>query len=422
MFYIILAIRFLNQFGKQDFPMDFELSDQHKAIQKAAHDFAEKRLLPNRDSLKQQNEFPRPILKEMAELGFFGCAFPDKYGGTETGFLSQILIAEEIARVFMDVSFAFNMQCMTCPYTILNWGNDQQREKYVPDTIACKKIGYFGLTEPNAASDAAAISTTAEKQGDEYILNGSKIWITYAPFSDYGIVFARTSDDRYAGLSCFIVESDTPGVEIVEMKSKFLSGLSSPGEIFFDNCCIPAANLLGEEGQGFAMLSSALNYGRLTVAARSLGIGQACLDQMLIYADQREQFQRKIGNFQSVKSLIAETTVEIDAARLLVYRNGWLKDQGRSAFRESAYSKYFASEVTHRAAEAAMKIHGAYSFHEDYIIGDLYIAGALVTVAEGSSFIQRGIIADDALGWKDAERYAEFDKRYPVDFSGFLNQ
>ena len=383
--------------------MDFEFSSAHKAIKKAARDFAEKRLTPNRESLKKQNIFPRKILQEMAELGFFGCAFPEKYGGTETGFLSQVLIAEEITRAFMDVSFAFNMQCMTCPFTILNWGDDEQRERFVADTIACQKIGYFGLTEPNAASDAAAIETNAQKQGDEYILNGSKIWITYAPFSDYGIVFARTSDDRYQGLSCFIVESNRPGVKIVEMKSKFLSGLSSPGEIFFDNCRVPAENLLGAEGQGFAILSSALNYGRLTVAARSLGIGQACLDEMLFYADRREQFQRKIGTFQSVKSLIAETTVEIDAARMLVYRNGWLKDRGEAAFRESAYSKYFASEVTHRAAEAAMKIHGAYSFHEDFVIGDLYIAGALVTVAEGSSFVQRGIIADDALGWRDAE-------------------
>lgn len=401
--------------------MNFELSENHQSIKNAAIEFARKRILPQLADFKKKNVFPRDLLREMGELGFFGCVFPEKYGGTETGFLSQALIAEEISRVFFEVSFAFNMQCMTCPFTILNWGNDQQREQYVPDTIACKKIGYFGLTEPNAASDAAAIETVAIKQGDSYILNGSKNWITYAPFSDYGIVLARTGEDRYQGLSCFIVPSDTPGVKIVGMHSKYLSGLSTPGEIYFDDCRLPAENLLGEEGQGFAILSSALNYGRLTVAARSLGIGQACLDEMLFYADNRKQFQQKIGRFQSVKSLIAETAVEIEAARLMVYRNGWLKDQGKLAFRESSYSKYFASEVTHRAAEAAMKIHGAYSFHDEYRVGDLYIAGAVVTVAEGSSFIQRGIIADDALSWRDAERHASMDKRYPVDFSGFLN-
>ncbi len=399
--------------------MDFELSENHRSIRDVVSEFARKRLLPHRVAIKKENVFPLDLLKEMAELGFFGCTFPEKYGGTETGFLSQALIAEEISRVFFEISFAFNMQCMTCPYTILNWGTEDQCDQFVADTIACEKIGYFGLTEPNAASDAAAIETIATKQDDTYILNGSKIWITYAPFSDYGIVFARTGEDRYEGLSCFIVPSDLPGVHIVEMRSKYLSGLSSPGEIYFDDCRLPAENLLGEEGQGFAILSSALNYGRLTVAARSLGIGQACLDEMLFYADNRKQFQQKIGRFQSVKSLIAETTVEMEAARLLVYRNGWLKDRGKSAFRESAYAKYFASEVTHRAAEAAMKIHGAYSFHDEYRIGDLYIAGAVVTVAEGSSFIQRGIIADDALSWKDAERHAAFDKRYPVDFSKF---
>jgi len=396
--------------------MNFELSKEHAAIQKAAVDFGKKRILPIKKDLIAQGEFPKALIQEIGELGFLGGPIPAKYGGTETGFLSQVLIAEEITRVFMEISFIFNMQLMTCPFTILNWGNDAQREEYIEDTISCRKIGYFGLTEPNAASDAAAIETTAKKDGKHYILNGSKIWITYAPFSDYGIVFARTSPDRYKGLSCFIVNSDSPGVKIVEMKSKFLSPLSSPGEIFFDECRIPTKNLLGEEGSGFSMLSSALNYGRLCVAARSVGIAQACMDRAIMYADSREQFQKKIGEFQSVKNLIAESVVEIDAARMLVYKNAWMKDKGQTAFRESAYSKYFASEVAHRAAETAMKIHGAYSFHDEYDIGDLYIFGAMVIVAEGSSFVQKGIIADDALGWRKADRYAAIDQRYPVDF------
>jgi alkylation response protein AidB-like acyl-CoA dehydrogenase len=201
------------------------------------------------------------------------------------------------------------------------------------------------------------------------------------------------------------------------MESKFLSPLSSPGEMYFDDCRIPAEDLLGEEGQGFAILSSALNYGRLCVAARSVGIAKACLEKAVGYADTRKQFQKKIGHFQSVKSLIARSAVEIDAARMLVYKNAWLKDQGRTAFRESAYSKYYAAEVAHRAAEAAMKIHGAYSFHDEYEVGNLYMLGALVTVGEGSSFIQQGIIADDALGWRKADRYSKTDKRYPVDFA-----
>lgn len=201
------------------------------------------------------------------------------------------------------------------------------------------------------------------------------------------------------------------------MRSKFLSPLASPGELYFNDCRIPEENLLGREGQGFAILSSALNYGRLTVSARSLGIAWACLDKAITYADTREQFNRKIGEFQSIKNLIAETKVEIEAALLLVYRNAWLKDKGQIASRESAYAKLFAGEVCHRAAEMAMRVHGAYSFHEDYGVGDLYIAGALVTVAEGSSFIQKGIIADDALNWRDADRHATRDRRYTVNFT-----
>lgn len=398
--------------------MDFEMSEDHKAIKDAASNFATKRILPIRKNLKENDEFPKELLQEMGNLGFFGCVFPEKYGGTESGFLSQAVIAEEIARVFFEISFAFNMQCMTVPFTILNWGNDAQRQEYIESTITCRKIGYFGLTEANAASDAAAIETTAKKSNGLYTLNGSKIWITYAPFSDYGLVFARTGKHRYRGLSCFIVNSNTPGLEMVEMKSKFLCGLSSPGEIYLEDCEIPVESILGDEGLGFAILSSALNYGRLCVAARSVGIAQACLERALIYSNQREQFNRKIGEFQSIKSLIADVAVEIEAARILVYRNAWLKDSGKTAFRESAYAKYYASEVTHRAAEAAMKIHGAYAFHDEFDVGDLYIAGAMVTVGEGSSFVQRGIIADDALGWKDAERYADSDKRYLTHFRG----
>lgn len=397
--------------------MDFELSDEHKEIRETARRFAKKKILPNRKNLIKINEFPKILLQEMGDLGFFGCPFPKKYGGSEAGFFSQVLIAEEITRVFMEISSAFNMQCLTVPFTILNWGVDEQREKYIKDSITCRKINFFGLTEANAASDAAAIETTARRIGGDYVLNGSKNWITFAPFSDYGIIFARTSKDRYRGLSCFILESRNPGVKIVEMKSKFLSGLSSPGEIYLDECIIPAENIIGEEGLGFSILSSALNYGRLCVAARSLAIAETCLEKAVEYSNEREQFQEKIGSFQSVKNLLAESAVEIEAARLMVYKNAWMKDKGHTAFRESAYSKFYAAEVAHRAAEMVMKIHGAYSFHDEFDAGDLYVAGALVTVAEGSSFVQRGIIADDALGWKDADRYAKTDRRYFKDFS-----
>ena len=400
--------------------MNFELSEDHKAIKNGILDFIKKVVAPNKKTIKSRNEFPRDFLKSMGQAGHFGCVFPEKYGGNETGFMSQVIITEEMTREFVLISSAFNMQCMSVPFTILNWGGDDQRDRYVKDTITCEKIGYFGLTEPNAGSDAAAMETTAVKDGDCYRLNGSKIWITLAPVSDYGLIFAKTNpEDRYGGASCFIVDTESNGVSIRAMTSRYLSGITPQGEIYLDDCLVPKENLLGNEGEGFAILSSALNYGRLCVAARSVAIGQACLDFAAKYADQREQFGKKIGKFQMIQHQLADIAVEVDAARLLVYRNAWLKDKGHSAFRESGRSKYYAAEVAQRAGFAAFQIHGAYGFHDEFEVAEYMLYGLGAVVAEGSTNIQRVLIAEDVLGWKDADRYAMFDKRYPLSFEQY---
>ncbi|MFH1091254.1 MAG: acyl-CoA dehydrogenase family protein [Pseudomonadota bacterium] len=400
--------------------MNFELSEDHQAIKNGVLDFIKKEVLPHKPRIKKENKFPREFLQKMGQAGHFGCVFPEKYGGTQTGFMSQVIVAEEISREFILISSAFNMQCMSVPFTILNWGQDHQREKYVKDTIMCDKIGYFGLTEPNAGSDAAAIETTAVKEGDYYRLNGSKIWITLSPVSDYGLIFAKTNPaDRYGGASCFIVDTKSQGVSIKTMDSKWLSGITPQGEIHLEDCLVPAENLLGNEGEGFAILSSALNYGRLCVAARSVAIGQACLDFAVKYSDQREQFGRKIGKFQMIQHQLADMAVEVDAARLLVYKNAWLKDKGHTAFRESGRSKYYAAEVAARAGFAAFQIHGAYGFSDEFEVGEYLLYGVGSVVAEGSTNIQRVIIAEDVMGWKDADRYAVFDRRYDLSFERY---
>lgn len=400
--------------------MNFELSEEHRRIENGVLDFIKKEVLPNKKKIKEANQFPHDFLKKMGQAGFFGCTFPEKYGGTETGFMSQMIVAEEISRAFVIISSAFNMQCMTVPFTILNWGNDDQRERYVQDTITCEKIGYFGLTEPNAASDASAMETTALKEGNHYRLNGSKIWITFAPVSDYGLIFAKTdTKNQYGGASCFIVDTKTKGITIRTMSSRFLSEISPQGEIHLDDVIVPKENLLGNEGDGFMILSSALNYGRLCVAARSVGIARACLDFSLKYCNEREQFGRKIGKFQMIQQQLADLVVEVEAASLLVLKNAWLKDKGEIAFRESGHSKYYAAEIASRAGFAAFQIHGAYSFSDEFEVGEYFLYGLGSVVAEGSSNIQRVIIAEDALGWKDAERYARFDNRYPMDFTNF---
>jgi alkylation response protein AidB-like acyl-CoA dehydrogenase len=399
--------------------MNFDLSEDHKAIQEAARKFAQKELAPNKRALKEAGVFPKELLMKIGDLGFLGCAFPEKYGGTETGYLAQILIVEEIAKVLPDIASVFNMQAMTVPLTVLNWGNEEQRENYIPDTIKCRKIGFFGVSEPDAGADAGQIKTTANKDGNSYVLNGSKTWITFSPVSDWGLVFVKTNpEDPKHSLSCFIVDSHQPGISFRELSSPLLSvvELGPPGEIFFEDYRIPASNLLAEEGLGFRIMVSALNYGRLCVAARAVAMAQRALELSAKYSNERVQFGRPIGSFQMIQAYLAEMTVEIEAARMLVWKSAWLKDKGRSAERESSIAKLYAAEVANRVGGKAMEIHGAYGFHNEFEIGDYFIQGVISIVAEGSSNVNRIIVAKDTLGWSSADRYEGQDRKYPISF------
>ena len=404
--------------------MNFDLSEDHKAIQNAARTFAQKEIAPNKRALKEAGVFPKELLMKMGDLGFLGCAFPEKYGGTETGYLSQVLIAEEITKVLPDISSVFNMQAMTVPLTVLNWGNDVQREKYIQETIKCQKIGFLGITEPNSGADVGQIQTTAVKDGDSYVLNGSKTWITFSPVSDWGLVFAKTDPkDPKRALSCFIVDSHEPGISFRELRSPLLSGveLGPPGEIFIEDFRVPASNLLAEEGIGFRILLNALNYGRLCVAARAVAMAQRALELSVKYANERVQFGKPIGSFQMIQAYIAEMTVEVEAARMLVWKSAWLKDKGRSAQRESSIAKLYAAEVANRVCTKAMEIHGAYGFHNEFEIGDYFIGSMITIVAEGSSNLNRIIVAKDTLGWTNPDRYESTDKKYPISFEHMTN-
>ncbi|MBI2528509.1 MAG: acyl-CoA dehydrogenase family protein [Candidatus Rokubacteria bacterium] len=385
--------------------MDFDLSEEHRGVRAMAREFARKRIAPAARELERAEAFPRELVREMGELGMFGAAFPPAYGGTGLGYLAHMLIAEEVSAAHAALGTLFNMQGMTVPHTILLAGTEAQKERYIPRLIAGEWLGCYGLTEPNAGTDTAAMQTTARRDGTDYVLNGTKCWITQAPVFDAGVVFAKTDpSQRHTGTSAFIVERRSAGLATRETRHKFGYRASPTGELVFEECRVPAANLLGAEGGGFKVMARGIQYGRVCVAARSVGIAQAALDEMVRYANEREQFGRRIGEFQMVQDPIATTAVAVRTARLLTWEAAWRLDQGRPASLEASMAKYHAGEVAFRAAESAVRILGAYSYTDEYPVSR-YLADSIVgLVGEGTNNIQKVIVAEDALGWKPANR------------------
>lgn len=381
--------------------MDFELEPEHLQIRETVRKFCLNEVTPFAEEWEREEVFPRDTIRKMGELGFFASPFPEKYGGTELGFMANSIVAEELGRASLGLACCLNMQSGTCPMTILLNGNEAQKEKYLPGIISGKLLGCFAVSEPNAGTDMAGIETKAIREGDYYLFNGSKMWITHASVFDAGVCFAKTDPtQRHKGLSAFIIERDMPGLTGISIKDKLGVRCSDTGEIVFEDCKVPKENLLGEEGQGFAIAESSLAYGRTNIAARSLGIGQAAVDAAIKYANEREQFGKKIGDFQMNKQIIADMVTNTEAARLLVYRSAWLQDQGRPSPFESTIAKFFASERAVESVIGASKIHGAYTYSSEYPIARLYRDVMLMTAGEGTSNIQRIIIANHALGRK----------------------
>jgi glutaryl-CoA dehydrogenase (non-decarboxylating) len=287
--------------------MDFEFEPEHKQIRETVREFYLNEVIPFAEEWEKAETFPRDIIRRMGELGFFASPFPEKYGGTELGFVANSIVAEELGRASLGLACCLNMQSGTCPMTILLNGNDTQKDKYLPGIIRGESLGCFAPTEPNAATDMASIETKAILEGDHYLFNGSKMWITYASVFDVGVCFAKTDPtQRHKGLSAFIIEGDLSGLTGIATKDKLGVRCSDTGEIVFEDCKVPKENLLGEESQGFAIAESSLAYGRTNIAARSLGIAQAAVDASIKYANEREQFGRKIGDFQMNKQIIAD--------------------------------------------------------------------------------------------------------------------
>ncbi len=352
-------------------------------------------------------EFPRDLYKQMGGLGFFGCCFPESLGGTGAGFRALAAVAENLAWVYPPLSASMNLQAATVPLTIANWGSPPQQDAWVPGLISGELLGCNAMTEPDGGSDfLGAMRTRAVRDGDDYVLNGAKMWITNANVADVAIVYAKSDPAAgHRGVSAFVVPTSTPGFEAVRVPCRGLGKLMPTTAVSLTDVRVPADALLGDEGQGFVVAMNAMDYGRLTVAARSVGLAQACLDAAVAYADERTAFGEKIGSFQMVKKQLADMTAEVAAARALVDVAAERYDAGDLATRECSIAKYYAGEVCNRAAQATAEIFGGAAFMDELPIG-LYLNFAkLWQTGEGSANIQAVLIADDALGWKKMDRH-----------------
>ncbi len=387
--------------------MDFELSEEIKAIQDLAQKFVQKEILPRIAEDEKTHTFQKDLVKQMGELGFFGCPIPEEYGGSNLGFLAHTVVTEEIAKAGGSLRASFNMQTMATAREILQYGTQAQKEKFIPKLVNAEYLGCVGITESDAGTDVAAMKTKAIKKGDKYILNGSKTWITYAQVADVGIMYAYTDPSKkYKGISAFVVDMHSKGITTGPSAEKLGWHACPTGEIFFDDVDVPLENLLGtEEERGFEYAMGGLDNTRLTAAAGALGMSQALIDESVKYAKEREQFGRPIGKFQMVQEELARMIVETEAARLLTYRCAMQKDAGKvNNTLETSMAKYYSSDVASRVADSALRILGAYGYSTEYPVERLLRDAKLNQILEGSANILKMVIATDALGYRKANR------------------
>jgi glutaryl-CoA dehydrogenase (non-decarboxylating) len=383
------------------------IDDSFAPLAQLVRDWGRREVRPRFFELEQRGEFPADLYRQMGDLGFFGCCFPETVGGTDAGYRALAVVAEQLAWVYPPLSAAMNLQAATVPLTIANWGTPEVVEAYVGPLISGQLFGCNAMTEPDGGSDfLGAMRTRAVRDGDDYVINGAKMWITNANVADVAIVYAKTDPEQgHRGVSAFAVPTDTPGFATRRVPCRVLGKLMPTNSITFDDVRVPAANLLGAEGEGFVVAMNAMDYGRLSVAARSVGLAQACLDAALDYCNQREAFGQKIGSFQMIKKQLADMTVEVAAARALVWGAAVEYDEGGVATRASSIAKYYAGEVCNRAAQATAEIFGGYAFSDELPISTYLNYAKLWQTGEGSANIQAVLIADDALGWKRMDRH-----------------
>ena len=379
--------------------MDFELNEEQRLVRDMVHDLAQNEIAPRAAQVDKTEEFPAENIRKLAELDLMGLPYPEAYGGGGGDYLSYAIAVEEIARACGSTALVYAAHISLGCGPIYSFGTEDQKQKWLPLLCSGQGLGAFGLTEPEAGSDAGATRTTAVRDGDYYVLNGSKMWITSGAIAEVVNCTAKTDPEAGTrGITCFLVEKGMPG--FIPGKNEPKMGLkgSVTSALSLEDCRVPAANLLGEEGEGFKQMLITLDGGRINIGAMALGLAQAALDEAIRYARERVQFGQPIAKFQAIQWMLADMATEIDAARLMVYRAAALKDAGKRFTKEAAMAKLYASEAAERAAFKALQIHGGYGYSREYPVERIYRDQRLCSIGEGTSEIQRLVIARQVLG------------------------
>jgi alkylation response protein AidB-like acyl-CoA dehydrogenase len=380
----------------------FDLNEEQELIQRSVREFSDKEIAPLAHQVDQSGEFPAATFRKMAALGLMGLPFPEEFGGAEADSVATAIAIEEVARGCGSTALAYAAHLGLGSAPIAMFGTPEQKERFLAPAARGEYLAAFGLTEPHAGSDAGATRTTATLEGGEWVINGTKMWITNAPIAGHIIVTAMTDRERgKKGISALIVPRDTPGMSFGKHEPKMGLRGSVSTAISFDNVRVPQANLLGERGRGFIQFLQVLDGGRIGIGAMSLGLAQAAYEAAVRYAREREAFGKAIGAYQSVANMIADMDVAIETARTMVYRAAWLKDQGRPYRREAAVAKLYASEAAERVCRDAIQVFGGYGYSQEFPVERLYRDVRLLTIGEGTSEILRGVIARSVLGALD---------------------
>ena len=377
---------------------DFSLSPEQQMLKEMTKEFAETELMPGVIDRDHHSKFPKKQLKKMGELGLMGVMVPEEWGGAGFDTLSYVIAIEEIAAVELATSTIMSVNNSLVCQVFLDWANDEQKSKFLIPLARGEKLGAYSLSEPQSGSDASNIQTFAKKKGKEYIINGTKNWVTSGQNSDIIICFCLTAEeDKNKNISCFIIEKDTPGLGIGKKEDKLGIRASDTCELYFDNCIVPENNLIGSEGQGFPIAMHALSGGRIGIAAQAVGLARTALEKSVFYSNERKQFGKSIGEFGAIKEKIADMATHLEAARLLVWKAAYLKDKGEKYDKESSMAKLFASKIAMDSAIDCVQIYGGYGYMQEYGIERLMRDAKITEIYEGTSEIQRLVISREIM-------------------------
>jgi alkylation response protein AidB-like acyl-CoA dehydrogenase len=381
--------------------VDFSLTDAQRDVSRTARAFAEREILPRIHELDSTATYDRTLYEKMGATGFLGLPIPERYGGSGLDYIAFANLCEEMERADTAFRVILSVHTGLNSLTLLQWASEEQKQQYLVPQARGEKLATFGLTEPGVGSDAANLSTTARRDGDRYLLNGSKIWISLADTADHFLVFATVDREKgHRGITAFIVERGFPGFSTDSLHGKLGVRAGNTGILYFSDCEVPAANRVGEEGEGFTIAMSAIDQGRYTVAAGSVGLAVACLDASVKYAHERKTFGEEIGRHQLVKQMLARMEQGIQAGRLLVWKAGWMKNRGERSTRETSLAKWFCTDHAVQSAMDAIQIHGAYGYSNEYPV-ERYLRNSKGSVIyEGTSQIHTLMQADYLLGYR----------------------